>query len=114
MKINQAIADADVIRPNFMDHEKKYKIIHELDCRVAEMMGKQLPEYKFPENVDLLMKDPFDNIYPRYLCALVDLYNNDVQTYANDMELFNTLMANAETWWIKHNRPQGGKGWVTI
>lgn len=111
MKIKTAISRADTLRPNTLDEEQKYAWLIELDGKLSESMGVDIPENPFPEDGDLLMPAPCDNIYELYLVAMIDYYNQETGLYANDMEMFNAALNEAKAWWIRHNRPEYAGNW---
>lgn len=58
------------------------------------------------EDAALLTPAPYDGIYPMYLVAMIDYYNQESALYQNDMVLFNEAMAAARAWWRRNHRPK--------
>ena len=112
MKITDAIAKADGLRMNTLEDEQKAKWLYELDCSVAEMMGRDAPTWKFPDDRELLMPVQHEDIYVKYLVAMIDYFNGESALYANDITLYESAMAEARAWWIRNNRPKSVGGWV--
>ena len=111
MTINDAMVKADNLRMNALDDEQKARWLYELDCEIAEMMGKEIPEWKFPCERELLMGAPHEDIYVKYLVAMIDYYNGEGELYANDITIFNDAMKKARAWWIRNNRPASSGSW---
>ena len=112
MKINDVIVKADELRMNTLDDEQKTKWLYELDCAVAEIMGKEAPTWRFPDNRELLVPMRYEDLYVKYLVAMIDYYNGESALYANDITIYNQDMKEFRAWWIRNNRPASSGGWV--
>ena len=111
MTINDAIVKADALRMNSLDDEQKARWLYELDCGMAEIMGRPMPEWKFPDGRELMMGAPHEDIYVKYLVAMIDYYSGEGELYANDIAIFNDAEKKARTWWIRNNRPASSGSW---
>lgn len=111
MKITDAIAAADELRINSISDEQKTRWVHELDCRIAEAMGKEFPAWEFPSERELLMPVPYEDIYVTYLVAMIDHCNGEGELYVNDMAVFDNKYSLALGWWIRNNRPASKGNW---
>lgn len=111
MKTTEAIARADGLRTNTATDEQKAAWLNDLDGSLAEMMGIPPPENKWPEDAELLMPRPHEEIYVLYLVARIDYDNQELALYANDMELFNQAMRDARSWWRRHHLPPDAGNW---
>jgi len=114
MKATDAILQADTLRPNTLETEQKARWLYELNSEVAEMMGEELEPFVWDGDFDLLMPEPKDNIYPLYLCAMIDYYNQETTTYANDMAIFNEAYMEAKAWYRRHNNPEDKRIWKVM
>lgn len=103
MTLRKAIAGANKLRPNAIDDSLKADWIWELESEVAELMDTELPEMNYPEDQELLMPSPHDNIYHLYVCAMIDFYLEDTQLYINDMTMANSAKDSAFRWWRRHH-----------
>lgn len=103
MTLLDAIGKANEIRPNAIDESLKASWVFEVEAEVAELMEVAMPENKYPNDVELLMPSPFDNIYHLYLCAMIDSVIEDTELYVNDMTISNNARSNAFKWWRRHN-----------
>lgn len=109
MTAKKAITMADGLRMNAISEEQKYSWLYELEGQVAEVLETEIPENPFPEDAELLMPAPYENIYVYYLCAMIDYFQQELNLYANDMTMFNSLFAEAGAWWRRNNRPSSFK-----
>jgi len=112
MTVREAIAAADLLRPNTLTDELKARFVYELDCDIAELQDVEQPSFVWPEeDAELLMPTPHDNIYPLYLAAKIDYYNQESALYANDMAIYNSAYEEARRWWRRHNIPAYTGNW---
>lgn len=112
---------ANKTRPNAAHDDIKIKLLfQELEGDVAEMLGVDPPgeDYEYdaadPEDVELLMPYPFDDIYLWFLCAQIDLMNEDTTLHADDAEMFNSAWARAQAWFRRNNRKESKKNWKVM
>lgn len=103
MNIRECLKQADEIRPNTIPEEVKAAYIFNLESEIAEMMQIEVPENLWPQDQDLLMPFPHDNIYVLYLQAMIDAANQEASLYANDMQMANAAIASAKSWYRRHN-----------
>lgn len=111
MKYTDAIARADELRLNTLSDEQKTRWLYELDCTVAEMIEKPIPVWEFPTKRELLMPSPHEDVYVKYLVAMIDYYNGEAALYSNDLEIYNQSMSEARAWWIRNNCPRSSGNW---
>ena len=111
MKLKEAIARADALRPNAIPEEQKAAWIDELDGKLAETLGVDAPAPSWPEDAVLLVPPPCDNVYELYLCAMIDFSNQETGLYANDMAVFNAAVREARAWWRRHDCPRQSGNW---
>ena len=111
MYAKEAIKKADELRPNTLSEQQKYDMLNELDGKVAEVTGDLVERPSFPQDFECLMPFPYDNIYPLYLVAMIDYYNQETGLYANDMQMFNAAWEEALAWWRRENRAKYKGNW---
>lgn len=113
MRMAEAIAKADELRMNSLSDEQKSKWLFELDCAVAEMMGSDEPVWDFPcdSERELLMPERYEDVYVKYLVAMIDYYNGESELYSNDISIYNQAMKEAGAWLIRRNRPASAGSW---
>ena len=111
MTIKEVICKADELRPNAIEEETKFAWVWTLDGDVASFMGKEHKENPFPQDEQLLMPHPDDDIYIFYLMAMIDTANRDSALYANDSVLFNSVYGEAKATWRRNNIPKSRGNW---
>lgn len=111
MTLQNAMAQANNLRPNMLPEDILAHFVHEIDCQAAELMELETPAQTWPEDAELLLPAPHDDVYVFYLMAMIDNLNEDAALYQNDMEIFNSKMAETRAWWRRHNKPEQRKNW---
>ena len=111
MKILEAIRRANNLRVNTIEDEQKYSWANDLDGQIAEMMGKDAPLSVFPDDRDLLMPTPYEEIYQLYLVSKIDYYNNEIDMYTNDLMVYESALNEAKAWWRRNNKPPHRGNW---
>lgn len=100
MTIEQAIRQAQLLKPGAVSRSQQVRWLGEVDAAAAELMsgyGNGAPPFAGydPEGdtgaggVELLIPDPYSRLYPYYLCAQQDLVNQEFDLYANNAALYN-------------------------
>lgn len=113
MTLYEVITEVDNLRPNAIDDEIKARWVMQLEVEFAELMGVDVPELQFPDDQTLLMTTPHDYSYVYYLCALVDMYNQDTALYNNDYAMANAAVDAAKSWYRRQHRPAFRGNWGT-
>lgn len=109
MTLYEAMESADLMRPNAVNKTLLAELlIKGLEGDVAEMMEVEAPLNQYPSDMELLMPNPYSNIYAFYLAAQIDLLNEETQLYENDMAVFNAEWSRAQAWWRRNNRKRNG------
>ena len=111
MKVSEAISRADNLRDNVLTDEQKAAWLFNLDGEIAGIMETDVPVNNWPDDAQLLMPAPHDDIYPLYLVAMIDYYSQESGLYQNDMQIFNAAMGEARAWWRRNHRPQKKEYW---
>ena len=111
MKLREAIARADQLRPNALSNDLKAMWVYDLEGEIAELMDKDFVPNPYPQDSeeDLLMPYPKDNIYYLYLMAMIDNALEDTGLYVNDMTIANAAIDEAKRWWRRHNLKKSGQ-----
>ena len=111
MTIFEAITRANTLRANTLGDAQKYAWLNDLDGQIAEMMGLDAPASTFPDDRELLMPPPHEEIYQLYLVAKIDYYNNEIDMYTNDLMVYGEMLAEAKAWWRRNNKPPQRGSW---
>jgi len=119
MNLFDVLDKANKMRPNAAHDDIKVKLLFkQLEGDVADMFGFTPPEYEYEagtsEDIELLMPHPYDDIYLWFLCAQIDIMNEETQLYENDIELFNAAWARAQAWYRRNNRKLRKKNWKVM
>ena len=117
MTIFEAIAQADLIRPNQLDPAVKLRWLSTLDGQLhAELLSTHAeappPFTGYDETTELqstrLLADwPYDELYPRYLLMRIDLEHGELDRYNNDAAAFNRLWQSFAAQYCKSHSPKG-------
>lgn len=113
MYLKEAIKRADSLRMNTVSDEQKAAWVTDLDGQLAEMFGIEPPASTWPEDRELLMPRPHEEIYQLYLICKIDYYNQEMGLYANDMAVYNAALAEALAWYRRRHLPRRAGNWRT-
>lgn len=99
MTIAEVISKVDELKPNTYSVEDKVAWLSNLDARVKSQI---IDAHECKDNVffygydsaidmdtELLVRAPYDEMYLRWLEAMIDYYNSDDDRYNNAIILFN-------------------------
>lgn len=134
MTPNKAIEIVDRLKPNSYGDEDKLRWINELDGMVKrlvfgwddrykaqleaqyesgvltkeqydEFINKTKP-YVYPDdmNTELLVADPFDDVYTLFLEAKIDYYNREYGNYNNSAMMFEAQFSEYRKDYIRNHR----------
>jgi hypothetical protein len=117
MKLREAIDRIDGLKHNTFTQGEKVMWINQLDGRVkAEIIdthegGDDIPFSPYNEKndlgADLLIPEPFDSVYIRWLEAQVDYYNGELGRYNNSIAMFNEEYSAFQRHYNRHHMPKG-------
>lgn len=115
MKIREAIAQLQRVKPNQYDDGMLVKWISDLDGMVCDEIfrnhegtdGVTLLPYTVENDMDteLLIGDPYSDVYVKYLSAQVDFHNAEFSRYNNSMMMFTTAYQNYASWFKREHMP---------
>lgn len=116
MYLLDALDKANKVRPNAAHDDIKVRLLFQnVEGDVADMLGMEPPEYDYnpndPQDIELLMPFPYDDIYLWFLCAQIDIMNEESQLYADDMTVFNRAWARAQAYYRRQTRGFSKKNW---
>lgn len=135
MTIGQAIEMTDSLKQNKYKRADKVRWLSELDALIWQELiaTHELPERRhcegwigaytvepvflgYPEDVpddtELLVKFPNDNLYILYLQSQIDYYNAEITKYNNSRQLFNNAYLTYTDWYNRTHMPKQGSGFV--
>jgi hypothetical protein len=96
MTVGEIIAEVDDLKPNTFDVAMKIRWLSQLDGKVYNDVictheADEKTKYHGHEEVseELLVRDPYTDIYRYYLYAMMDYSNEETERYQNSMLMFN-------------------------
>lgn len=116
MKILQAIAAADRLRPNEVPGHIKLSWLSALDGQLQTELydthtdGPErfagYDEQTDAEATDLRVPAPYDELYVWFLLMRIDLLDNDIQRYNNDAEIFGARLTQYQQHYHRQHMPK--------
>lgn len=118
MTIQMAIDMVDQLKPNMFPVSQKVAWLNDLDGLVwREIISTHegIPEgiafvgydQETDPGADLLVPEPYTDIYRHYLSAQMDIANRETGEYAKDMVLFNNAWQTLCDYWNRTHPPVG-------
>ena len=123
MTIAEVISKVDALKPNTYTPEDKIGWLSALDARVkaqvidAHEHGDHVFFYGYDGMIDqdteLLVGAPYDEMYLRWLEAMIDYHNSDDDRYNNAIMLFNNAYEGFKKHYTRTHTPKSyGKGFI--
>lgn len=117
MRVGEAIALLNELKPNALPESHKLRWLSELDGIAAEEIFSLYggaPDFsgygaETAASAELLIPPPYDEAYVNYLFAQVDFLNGDFARYNNAMALFNAAYAAFADHMARTHSPAGRK-----
>lgn len=117
MTIIEAINRIDMLKPNNYSQPDKIAWLSTLDGIIKKEI---IDTHEGSENVTfvgynadtaldtiLIVPEPYDDIYIKWLEAQIDYANADTKRYANSMIMYNTAYSAFERYYNRTNMPKG-------
>ena len=114
MTIDEAIREFDQTRPNQHDKTLKVRWLSRLDGMLWQeiFLTHEMPvniaadpwhpyEADMDEDRQLLVGEPYDDIYQWWLACQSDLVNMEMQKHQNDSVLYNQSYQDFENYWCR-------------
>lgn len=121
MKLSEALASAKMLRPHAADEFTLSQLLFRgVEGDVADMFGVEAPENPNDgteaelTDTELLMPHPYDEVYTWYLCAMIDMANEETTLYQNDMEMYNAAWDRAASWYRRKTKAPDKGNWRTM
>ena len=114
MTIIEAINQVDGIKFNTYSQEDKVRWLSSLDAKITAVLDGAYPSpmggsVPYDPNADmereLLLESPWDEMYLRWMEAMIDYNNGETDSYNRSITLFNNLYQNFCDWYIRRNMP---------
>ena len=117
MTIIEAINIIDSLKPNNYTQEEKVRWLSNLDGIIkneiidthegAENVVFNGYDADTPLETVLIVPNPYDDIYIKWLEAQIDFANSETKRYANSMIMYNTAYSAFERFYNRTNMPKG-------
>lgn len=119
MTIAEAINSIDALKPNSYSESEKVAWLSKLDATIKKEVidthegGEDIDFDGYDKytmlDTDLIVKAPFDDIYPLWLESRIDYYNREYGAYNNSVTAFNTAYSSFERAYNRDHMPKGTK-----
>ncbi len=108
MTRNEAVAAADLARPNELEPELKLGWLEALDGQIRQQLidaHEGAPEP--PAAQTLLVPPPWDGLYVSWLCMRIDLEQGEITRYNNEARLFEAAWQQFAGHYARTHAPKG-------
>ena len=115
MTIAEAISQVDALKPNTYTQEDKVGWLSTLDARVKKQVinaheyHDSIFFYGYDSTADLetelLVPAPYDEMYLRWLEAMIDYHNGEDERYNNAIMLFNNAFDGYKKYYTRNHMP---------
>ena len=118
MKIIDAIERIDSLTPNTYSQSGKIAWLSRLDAMAKKTIihtheGGEVDFTGYTEDTDLqtvlLIPEPYDEAYLRWMEAQIDYNNGEYDKYNNAVELFNAVYKDYKNYYNRTHMPKGSK-----
>lgn len=115
MTIMQAISQTDGLKFNQYTHKDKVRWLSTLDATVKNVVmaafegeGGEFTGYDPDRDMhrELLVKAPFDEIYIRWLEAMIDYHNGETNSYNASIIQYNSIFEAYKAWYARNHTPK--------
>lgn len=128
MTVGKAIEVGDKLRPNNgFDRELKLLWLRQADTGLRKSVVEKSDTEDFDgvgadvlydretemlrQDAELLMPEPYDDYYPHYLAAQIDMALGETDRYANEMQAANTAQQDFANWCRGRYMPKMDTKW---
>lgn len=114
MTIQQAIDNLSIVQKHQYPTDMLVTWLSNLDQQIyRDLIKGHVLDVEEPERYDaedlsteLLVPDPYTEMYVKYLCMQVDYYNNEIDRYNNSNAAFTQALDNYGAWLNRTHRPE--------
>jgi hypothetical protein len=115
VKINEAINQLDALKPNTYSGSEKIVWLSRLDAMIKKNIidtheGGDVTFTGYDEGTDqsteLIVAEPYDEMYIRWLEAQIDYANGEYERYNNSVDLFNTAYEEYKKYYNRTHMPK--------
>ena len=118
MTIIEMITDVDAMKPNGYEQIYKIQWLSHLDGRIKNGIidtheGGEVAFNGYGDSTDLhpqlLVPEPYAEMYLRWMEAQIDYYNGEYEKYNNAMDMFHTAYRGFASYYNRTHMPKGSK-----
>lgn len=121
MKIHEAIAEVDHLKPNMFDEKVKITWLSRLDTRIYQEIicthrynegEEEITFDGYTENdgeTELLVGQPYDEMYVRWLEAQIDYNNMEFDGFNASNSVFESIYGNFRNAYNQSHMPKGAR-----
>lgn len=118
MKVKDAIEKTNQLKANVYSEENMSQWLSELENYAIESVfnraeGNDFPlvkySYEDDEEKDLMIPDPYSEIYIYYLAAKIDYWNKELDSYNNNMSMYNASYSSFAAKYRREHMPKQTK-----
>lgn len=116
MKIQDVLARVDELKPNKFSEEQKVRWLSNLELIAYEQVVRWHKdcEHLKPEPYDpaadidaeLMIEDPWSEVYVHWLSAQIDYYNGDLGRYQNSAVSYNSTFTAWANWFNRNHESE--------
>lgn len=113
MKIQDVLARVDELKPNKFSEEQKVRWLSNLELIAYEQVVRWHKDcehlkpkpYDPASDIDaeLMIEDPWSEVYVHWLCAQIDYYNGDLGRYQNSAVSYNSAFTAWANWFHRNH-----------
>jgi hypothetical protein len=119
MTIAEVISKVDALKPNTYTPEDKVDWLSNLDARVKSQIidthegGERIVfdgyDSLTDHDTELLVPAPYDEMYLRWLEAMIDYHNGEYRKYNNAIDMFNTSYNSYMCYYNRNTMPKSAR-----
>ena len=116
MRVREAIDRIDSLKHNTYTYGEKVEWLSRLDGLVKDQIidthesEDEIYFYGYTEEnmeADLLVREPYDEMYIRWLEAQIDYYNGEIARYNNSMMMYQAAFDAYQRYYNRTHMPKG-------
>ena len=111
MTISQAIERISAVKESQYDVETMVNWLSDCDGKIHEDLRgyhiEHLPFERYDPNEmgkQLLVPDPYSELYVHYLAAQIDYFNNELERFNNAMVMYNVALTDFYDWYTRNHK----------
>ena len=115
MTLGQALETTDELKANHYSEEVKIRWVNDLESLLYyeliywhEDAPAEAPEPYTAQDMEreLMVPDPYSDVYLKYLYAQIDFHNAEFSRYNNSAMLYNTALTTYADWYNRNHAPK--------